>query len=239
MTLSTWNLMREGKTDDGLSAMRDQYVISPTPSLAMQLGVGYLWAEKYEYASEHFLNVNKAHPRRLAATYGMEGVAKWCLGSREAATKIWCEGLRCEYTDGAGGVTIPLLLYFAWLMDATLISKNEVFNELAQRVKHPWIKNWPGPVAMFVAGQIDESQLEVFCVAHEKKFPGDLAQSLADFYLGLVALDKGDHQFFMEKMRSVANVSWETFDSNTDLFFSHVWCEYFYLSRCLLANDLR
>jgi hypothetical protein len=40
-------------------------------------------------------------------------LVRWLANRYEEAISLWQAGLNCEYTDGAGGLELPLLLYHA------------------------------------------------------------------------------------------------------------------------------
>jgi Tfp pilus assembly protein PilF len=102
---SQWNLLRRGDVEQGLAIMRENYACDPSPSHTMELGVGYLWTEKYQAAWEHFQHAMRRHPQSIAAFFGMAGVAKWCVDEPEAAIRLWESGLDAQFADGAGGVS--------------------------------------------------------------------------------------------------------------------------------------
>ena len=45
-----WTLIRRGEVDQGLDLMQKAFNETPNPSTLVTLGLGYLWAERYEEA---------------------------------------------------------------------------------------------------------------------------------------------------------------------------------------------
>lgn len=222
--------MRRGDVESALAQMRGEYAQKLTVSHAMELGVGYLWIGNYQAAWEHFHAFNGANPFRYATTYGMAGVAKWCLGQRIEAVHEWREGLRCQYVDWAGGIKSPLLLFFSATVDTVLVPISEVKDLLAARGNDVAAKNWPGPLGRFVLGRIDEAQLRR--ESHYKiETVTTVRQWTCDFWVGVIERHNGRADRFLKAMNKVADVSWADFDQSKDLFLSKLWQEELFLAR--------
>ena len=123
---SPWYLLRAGNWDEGLRRMREALEQKETTSRVIALGgTAYLWGECYQAAWEHFDAANLRRPMYISNYYGMAGVAKWCMNEKREAVAQWQGGLKCQYADGAGGVTTPLLLFAAAILDPALFSRVE------------------------------------------------------------------------------------------------------------------
>src|SRR5213595_3977298 len=92
-----WDLIRAGKTEEGLRLLKNAYGSKPDASHIMELGAAYLWLREYREAWEHFKKAIDTYPRSNSAFFGMAGVAKWCLNDPEEAVKQWRAGLQAEY----------------------------------------------------------------------------------------------------------------------------------------------
>ncbi len=68
--------------------------------------------EDTEKHGELYKNAMKYHCYR--------GTASWCCGRRERAVVEWNRGLKCPYTEAAGGIQAPVLLVFAALMSSEI-----------------------------------------------------------------------------------------------------------------------
>jgi tetratricopeptide (TPR) repeat protein len=229
MAANPWESMRAGRTENALTAMREQIALLASPSHIMELGVAYLWLGDYSAAFEHFQSANDQNPKRASTYYGMAGVAKWCQDEPDVAIQQWRDGLDCEYSDWAA-VTLPLLLYFAALAQPKLILISEVEYLLRCRVEDPRARTWPGPLAHFVVGQIDETTLRRECQA------GTAAEAVgrhwrADFYVGALKLGLRDFVGFRSAMEMVADVTWDDFDNHVKIFLHKLWCGELYLAR--------
>jgi hypothetical protein len=225
-----WKALLQGKVSKTLQKMRRAYECEGGTSEAMQLGIAYLWLQEYKAAWEHFSAFNQAYPLHAHCTYDMGGAAKWCMDKPSEAVQQWQMGLQCEFTDWAGGITPALLLYSAAVLREKRFSKSEVKRLLMERTANPRAHSWPGPLAQFVLGQIDEDRLRKEAV--EKLEFGTIASQLrCDYYVGLVACARGDRGRFLENARKVASLSAEDYDASPDLFLARLWGVKFFLAR--------
>lgn len=200
---------------------------------AMELGVALLWSGDFEGAWDHYHSIALAQPRHMSVIYEMAGVAKWCLERPSDAVREWKDGLRCEYLDAAGGVREPLLLYAASCLRPGICDQREARRLLTTRANNPLVhqyRNWPGPIAEFVLGRIDEARLRLECQGTNE---GDTRSChlLADFYVSLVEYTNGNTSAFETECRKAAAVDWGTFDSDNDLFFTLAWKPEFHIAR--------
>lgn len=230
MVVDPWDLLRSGQTEEAFQQMQAALESKGTPPYIMELGVAYLWVHDYQAAWEHFNAANQRKPRHSAAYYGMAGAAKWCLDKPEAAVREWQEGLRCQYADAAGGARMPLLLFFASAVTPNLIARTDAEKLLLIRANDRRVRYWPGPVVEVMLGRIDEDQLRKHCAGVND---ADTANRhwLSDFYLGVVALSRGDAAHFNEAVRKTADLTWTDFDRNRQSFLGRMWHEEFFIAR--------
>lgn len=230
MAISVWDLLRSGETERAFSYLRERYESTGTASEIMELGIAYLWIGDYQAAWEHFNAANQRKPRHMDSYYGMGGAAKWCLDKPEAAVQEWQEGLRCQYTDAAGGARMPLLLFFASAVNPNLIARADAEKLLLIRANDRRVRNWPGPVVEAVLGRIDEGQLRKHCAGVND---ADTANRhwLSDFYLGVVALSRGNPAHFNEAVRKTADLTWADLERNRQSFLGRIWQEEFFIAR--------
>jgi tetratricopeptide (TPR) repeat protein len=127
------------------------------------------------------------------------GVVHWLAGRESEAVAVWrdlvlVERGKIQYSDGAGGVSSGCLLWFA-----AVRLKQKPLLSVAQRLLHKkveakagrnWkIDNWPGPIALFLLGRIDEAAL----LDSIAKVPilRDREMCQAQFYIGTRELELG------------------------------------------------
>jgi lipoprotein NlpI len=230
MAENYWDVLRAGDTEQALHKMREAYQKKPTASNAMELGVGYLWVGDYDAAWRHFDGFNRTYPNQLSVTYGMAGVAKWCLNEPEAAVEEWNAGLQCEFADAAGGIKLPLLLYFVSVAKPTVFLRSEAETLVNSRANEARAEMWPGPLAKYVLGWIDQDRLRSECW-YKTEATLLMRRFLADFYVAVLKSSSGNWASFVEMAQIATSLSWSDFDINKRVFFSMIWQEEFFLAR--------
>ena len=125
------------------------------------------------------------------------GVANWLAGREDEAIASWKGGSNPQYTDAAGGVTVPALLLFASIRrsDADLgRSSRSALKKLCRRRR---LAIWPGPIVHFLLEDLTEEDL--LCAAAEPAIT-ILAQRYlcqAEFYVAVRRLAHGDQNGFV------------------------------------------
>jgi hypothetical protein len=230
MGANTWELLRSGRQEQALSQLRDAYSRNPDASHAMELGVALLWAEEYRPAWDHFYELAVNYPRRHDIFFAMAGTAKWCVDGPNEAARTWHDGLNCAYTDAAGGLTIPLLLFFASHRNPESYRRADATQQLSDRVESSWARNWPGPLAEFLLGRIDDAEFQSKCVGIDED---DTALRLwqARFYVGVLEYARANEGEFTESMRRTALLSNADFDPASRQFLVKLWHPEFFLAR--------
>jgi tetratricopeptide (TPR) repeat protein len=186
-----------------LAAFRKQ-LEEEGPSMGVLNGIGYaqLSMGNALLAKEAFDEALSLAPD-VGGVYALAGLTRWLLGERAEAIATWERGLNCDFQDVAGGMTLPLLLFFAALRVPDLYSIEHAKELVQKGTGHPWAHAWPGPIGLFVVGAIDQEQLtsaavfEVDSVTRER-----LTQ--AEFYFALKALMEGREKWFREHLKRCA-----------------------------------
>lgn len=235
--LTPWQLFRQGRNEEALEKIHAAYLEKQTIPEIIAFGVAYLWLEDYNAAWEHFDGLNREKPKHRAVYYNMAGVAKWCLGQHDEAVAQWRIGCKCGYSDGAGGVGPALLLFVATVIDPASCSRAEPEAILDKRSKSGWYKNWPGPVADYVLGRIDEERLRI----ESARFKNNERAMFSvrweiGFYLGIVALSHGKFGRYEDLIREAAVTSDDDFDPTKKQYGTKIWKPEFHLARHLAAG---
>ncbi len=239
MAVSSWKMMREGDKESALLRMKERFAKAWKPeysmpscgSEVMELGVAYLWLEDYLAAKEHFDFYNQQYPRHSHDTYDMAGTAMWCMGKRAEAVHQWQRGLDVDYADVGYGITPPLLLFFASVVQPSLYSRTEAESLLAERLADPRANRWPAPLAQYMIGRIDFPELQQMAVW---KGRDDITADnywQAGFWRGVSELQRGNTINYRNSMRETANVSWADYDRDNRDFLGKLWCPEFFLAR--------
>lgn len=222
--------MRCGETDAGLLQMYQRYAAEPSTSHAIEFGIALSWLGKYSEASDHFLSFNTRYPHHASVTYALAGATKWCLEQPDDAIRVWRDGLDCDYSAAGLNVEVPLLLVFAGGMCADKNLTDEMETLLSKRLRISPAKKWPGALADFAIGRIDEDSLRASCI-NDHPDETSIRNLSADFYIGVIEFNAGDRVAFTKAMQKVAAASWTDFDLDRDAFLSRIWLPEFYLAR--------
>jgi hypothetical protein len=226
-----WTLLRQGRTELGIRLMRESFDAEATPSTAMELGNAYLFVRDYQAAWEHFDEFNRSGHSSADVFLAMAGTAQWCMNLANDAVATWHVGVSAEYTDLAGGITTPLLLYFASSVQSDQFSgmREEILELLRSRVQSRFAKRWPGPIAEYSVGHIDETALQA-----RWESEGDAGSAFyrwwSSFYIGLRELEAGrtrEWSAVLRNMLDMSNPEW----SNERYFLRCVWRPEFFLAR--------
>jgi hypothetical protein len=230
MTDDPWGFMRSGRTTDAIQTLQDRYASDANPSHAMSLGVAYLLNSDFEPAWQHFNKYNREHPNRISTTYGMAGVAQWRLGRQHEAVTEWLTGLDCEYSDAEGGVKLLLLLFFASVASPQSVRQIDVKDKLLGKSSDARINNWPGPLALFVLGKIDEERLSVEC-RHRNQTEAGVREMMKSFYVATVRLHHNQLEESDRHMQRAASLSWDEYDLSKRSYLTKVWQEELHLAK--------
>jgi hypothetical protein len=135
-------------------------------------------------------------PFTVDADFIFRGVSDWLDGREQDAIAAWHAGEDTQYSDAAGGVEIPLLLLFAAIKrkDPSLRKSTEaMLNKLCKRRR---VGNWPGPLAHFVLGKIDERSL--LAAMKEPPVLQERQSCQGEFYIGAKRFASGDANGYAE-----------------------------------------
>ena len=208
-----WEALLRGDLEQGLTLMQENFNGTPNPSTLMTLGLGYLWAEKYETALNHFQDWMHRYRVTMEAYLVLAGVAQWCLDDTIAASESWKLGLRAQYIDMAGGIRPPLLLWAASILRPNDALRREAAEILGEKAKGPKVRHWPGALAQFVLNQIDESQLQERSKERlSQKIPPGQKWQVA-FYKHVLELERrglsaGNFQGMMRELVDTSGTAW-------------------------------
>jgi hypothetical protein len=217
-----WPLLRGEKAEQerGLQLVQQAYNEQPYASEAMEFGVALLWLEKYNEAWDHFSSIIETSSRSGDNDYGMAGVAKWCLGKPEEAVLEWCAGLKAKYARASGlGIRMPLLLFFAAARHPKVFDKRKVEELIREKLGDIRIRNWPGPIARLLLGQISEAEFANHCrgikpdISVKNPFVRNSPQEtsnclwLAEFYRSVLSFQQGELSDFQSTMRKLSDTS--------------------------------
>jgi hypothetical protein len=248
-----WNLLRGTKKaqEEGLRLVERLYSEEPNGSNRMQLGVAYLWLQRYESAYEHYYTAIHNHPRTGDSDFGMAGVAKWCLGKPDEAISQWRTGLNAKYARASGfGIRMPLLLFFATVRQPNVFDHKLAEKLLREKSADIRIRNWPGPIAKLLLDQVSITDLENYCRGVKSSDAGKTPFShpspqetsnclwLAEFYNSVLGLEQGVLTDFQNSMRKLSDTSQSEWQGE-NVFVSRLWNEEFFIARYEAATAMQ
>jgi len=227
-----WTLLRRGDAEQGLTLMQESFDGTPTPSTLVTLGLGYLWVEKYEAAWNHFQDWMRRYRVTADAYFALIGVAQWCLDDPIAASESWRLGLDAQYIDMAGGIGSPLLLWVASVLRPNDKLRREAAQILIEKVKDTKVRHWPGPLAQFVLGQIDERVLDERSIERLNRKTSPRTKWEITFYRHVLELERGrlSPGDFKEMMWGLVDTSGPVWSEGED-FMQLVRNPEFYIAR--------
>ncbi len=198
-----WKLVRAGEYLKGIAKLKRAAKICPVPMHFVGLGVAYFISGDLESAYRHFDGLIQEKPKYADKYYKLAGVARWLMGQPVEAARVWRSAIGCNCTDGAGGVTAPLLLVFAAAQHPSTFDMTEARSLLAKALKRRSAKtspkNWPGPVGRFVVGEYDQAELRRHCQG-VNELDTRTRHLTADFYTAVSELAAGRGQNFSSAM---------------------------------------
>jgi hypothetical protein len=226
-----WIHLRTGDPEKGLELVRRAHDRQPTPSHIMELGVAYLWLQRYAAAWEHFRSTIDRYPTTMSGFYGMAGAAKWCLDDFGEAIRQWKAGLKASYSDTAGlGIRVPLLLFTAAVLKPLGgFERHAAERILEERSQDSRAERWPGPIAKWLVGLVSNTEFE-------RRWEGDGQADTydrrwsAEFYQAVSRGGRKENSAFQESMVKLSDVSRPEW-SQPDFFLLRMWNEDFFIAR--------
>ncbi len=182
----------------------------------MRRAEAYQNLECYDKALADLHSANAASPFTTDGYLALMGVVNWLAGRENTAIGIWLdlvlatEVRKFQYLDAAGGVQPGCLLWFAAVSlgrPEYLTPARRLFEQLLSRGKTGKctnIQDWPGPIANFLLGLLDETQLREKANAIPAVAERHLSQ--AEFYVGVKALEGGDDAIARKHYRKAASL---------------------------------
>src|SRR3972149_49542 len=192
-TSSGWIYMEQGLLDKAYSVMTEEIAAWPDSSgYYMNRGLCLLNMNRPEDALKDFRECIRLSPDADAG-YISAGIALWWLKKQQEAIQTWQQGLGAKYRDAAGGVEVPALLYFGAFHLANAKMETKARSLLKRKWRPRLAKIWPGPIAGFLLGEMDE---ETFLVKQTYPHPNLESRRLcqAHFWVGVSYLRQGNQE---------------------------------------------
>ncbi|MFL6465320.1 MAG: hypothetical protein ACJ73N_13035 [Bryobacteraceae bacterium] len=205
MMKSVWDLIKEGSFEAACQAA-DEEMANSTSTLPMRNKIiALLNLAEYEKAISLSATVIEKTGGSTDTDFIFLGVAQWLQGDSVSAIANWRKATGTDYTDAAGGVEAPLLLFYAAAKSGADDLRSESLKLLKKLCRPKSKLPWPGPLASYVLGQIDEQALRG--AIDQQPILAAKQTCQADFYVGLMNLTHGEsRQFSVTMERAISHV---------------------------------
>jgi tetratricopeptide (TPR) repeat protein len=166
-----WRLIAQRQYEEAVVAYDAQLVAGKekSPGIVANRAIALLCLGRLSEALEGFATANDIARRSLgghSAPYLENiGTVLWLMGHRSIAKELYrsaVDGIRygtIHYADIAGGVGQGLLLWYAGITTEDRNATEHAVDYLTHLAKKSRIKNWPGPLALYVIERHAQSLL--------------------------------------------------------------------------------
>ncbi len=198
--VSCWDLISQKRFEEACIKADEEYNKTRDEPHLRNKAIALLCLKKYKEVLAIALDLIKLTNGRSDSDYVLAGIANWLVGNYVDAVSVWKSGLDTPYTDAAGGVGIPSLLYFAAtkLNDSRL--EKEAISLLRKKYKSKRVVNFPGTIAGYILGKISEEELINSSISMETLKTRALCKSY--FYIAINALKKNNSKAFVENLQN-------------------------------------
>jgi lipoprotein NlpI len=194
--MDPWELIAEGRYREAATAYTAELRRGKSAPNYWNRGVAYLNLGQYDRAIADFKTANETDEDTSDAYLQSVGTVHWLAGRESDAARVWLDLVlamergKIQYTDAAGGVESACLLWFA----AIRLEEDELLRQarrlLSKKARNKSSASWPGPVAEFLLGRVDDGELRQRVASVPILRERELCQ--AEFYIGVRALEVGD-----------------------------------------------
>lgn len=157
--ITVYDLIKQRKFDEALILSNEECESTQNQFSLANRGYIFLCLKDYTNALNNYLNLISFRKHSSSGDFIYSGISYWFLNQPIEAIDIWKRGLKAQYTDAAGGVTIPAILYFSSIILNDEKLQNEAIKLLKKKWKSPSVINWPGAIAGYLLDEIDETSV--------------------------------------------------------------------------------
>lgn len=151
-----WDLVKQGQFEMAYARLTEKVTREPERSFHYtNRGLCLLNMGRLQEALADFQTVIRLRSESDRG-YIYAGVTLWWLGRSLEAVEVWRKAVGAKYTDEAGGVEAPALLFFAASRLADRKIEKDAISLLRKKWKPRLSQIWPGPIAGFLLGKMDE-----------------------------------------------------------------------------------
>jgi hypothetical protein len=188
--LTCWDLIENGEYYEAIKAADGEYA-KTSSSLSLRNKIfALLITKRFDDVISTCDYLISKESGESESDFKFKGTALWNQNKWQEAIDTWKNGVNSKFTDAAGGVEVPLLLYFAAVKTNNALLKTQAVKSLKKIVKSSKSKNWPGPLGAFILENIDENVLLSYVSTQPSLRAKQLCQ--ANFYIAIRNLQNGN-----------------------------------------------
>lgn len=209
--MNNWDLIESGRFADAIEGLTKEFQERPSPFLLRNRGIAHLNLGQLEQAEQDFWAAEKLSKTAGDSNRMSAGTVKWLGGHETDAGQSWADVVhdldvrKIQYTDAAGGVEAPCLLWFAGVRLGRLEWRDAGIKSLRRTLRSKRSTAWPAALGQLVLGRAlpDEVRKSVSSVAilHER----ELCQ--AEFYIAWLAFVDQRLDEFRDSLTRAASLS--------------------------------
>jgi lipoprotein NlpI len=156
---SSWDLIELKKFKEACIKADEEYKSTNSVFHLRNKAIALLNLMKYDEVFNIASEIIKITNGKNDSDYIMAGIACWLQGKQKEAVDIWRDGLKTQYTDAAGGIEIPALMYYASVVSGDTNLEKEAISLLKKKYKSKAVANFPGSIAGYLLGKLSEPDL--------------------------------------------------------------------------------
>jgi tetratricopeptide (TPR) repeat protein len=195
---SCWELIEQKKFEEACIKADEEYLKGKSLLPLRNKVIALMNLKRYEEVITSCQKIIELTNGNTDSEFIYLGMAKWVLNDIESAIDYWRKGLNAYYTDAAGGIIIPALLYFASVKLKDKTVKKEASRLLKKRWKSRFSVNWPGAVAGFLLNELDDRKFIESVSSEPTLQRRQLCQ--ANFYVALKYLEQGEVEKYINHL---------------------------------------
>lgn len=227
---SPWHALELGRYEEAIQLFSQGYAQAQELSLLSGRSLAHLAANMPRQALTDLEEVTARTDERFASdsNFAFWGICYWYLGDPDSAITQWRAGLDAPYVDAAGGILLPILLFYAGVRLGEGELEKEAqrlfrahWQKFVRRVRRrqgkelrtpqnfadPELSSWPGAIVPFLLEKEDSSWL-----LHQARKTDSESLTLrrecqAQFAIAVHALRSGNRGLFVSSMETCARNS--------------------------------
>jgi tetratricopeptide (TPR) repeat protein len=200
-----WDLIEQGRFEEACVKADNEFATTKSLLSLRNKVIALLNLEEFNKAIDLCEFLIKKEQGESEFDYKFAGTAFWLLGETARAVDMWKKGLETKYTDSAGGVEVPSLMFFAATALGNKILEIEAADILKKRWRSKRSVNWPGPIAGYLLGEIKEQEILEGIDARPSIRAKQLCQAL--FYIAIVKMKNGEEDTCCEFLRQAVSLN--------------------------------